>query len=159
MKIKRFKRLCLELLQHLLAAGIMMTVASLLLNSYIAVDSIDGPKVYRIFPIDTGLEFEESEIYQDLFRNAVSDITQLVALKGQLETDGVLNPSKNRCDRVRQRDRGRFRLRPYGGLYIGRYCQMGEVRRGIYGPFHEHDGIRELFRLLYLPGEFQAGRV
>ncbi len=94
MKIKRFKRLCLELLQHLLAAGIMMTVASLLLNSYIAVDSIDGPKVYRIFPIDTGLEFEESEIYQDLFRNAVSDITQLVALKGQLETDGVLNPSK-----------------------------------------------------------------
>ena len=45
MKIKRFKRLCLELLQHLLAAGIMMTVASLLLNSYIAVDSIDGPKV------------------------------------------------------------------------------------------------------------------
>lgn len=94
MRTKRFKRLCLELLQHLLAAGIMLAAASLLLNSYIAVDSIDGPKVYRIFPIDTGLEFEESEIYHDLFRNAVSDITQLVVLKGQLETDGILDPSK-----------------------------------------------------------------
>ncbi len=94
MKRTTFKRFCLELLQHLLAAGIMIAIASLLLNSYIAVDSIDGPKVYRVFPIDTGLEFEESEIYHDLFRNAVSDITQLVALKGQLETDGILDPSK-----------------------------------------------------------------
>ncbi len=94
MKKSTFKRFCLELLQHLLAAGIMTAVAGLLLNSYIAVDSIDGPKVYRVFPIDTGLEFEESEIYHDLFRNAVSDITQLVALKGQLETDGILDPSK-----------------------------------------------------------------
>lgn len=94
MKRTTFKRFCLELLQHLLAAGIMIAIAGLLLNSYIAVDSIDGPKVYRVFPIDTGLEFEESEIYHDLFRNAVSDITQLVALKGQLETDGILDPSK-----------------------------------------------------------------
>ena len=94
MKRTTLKRFCLELLQHLLAAGIMTALAYLLLNSYIAVDSIDGPKVYRIFPIDTGLEFEESEIYHDLFRNAVSDITQLVALKGQLETDGILDPSK-----------------------------------------------------------------
>ena len=44
MRTKRFKRLCLELLQHLLAAGIMLAAASLLLNSYIAVDSIDLPR-------------------------------------------------------------------------------------------------------------------
>ncbi len=94
MKKRTFLRACLGLFQHLLAAGIMTALAGVLLNSYISVDSIDGPKVYRIFPIDTGLEFEDSEIYQDLFRNAVSDITQLVVLKGQLETDGVLDPAK-----------------------------------------------------------------
>lgn len=94
MKKSKLTRLGLELLQHLLAAGILFAVAGLLLNSYIAVDSIDGTKVYRIFPMDAGMEFEESEVYHDLFRNAVSDITQLVALKRQLETDGVFDSGK-----------------------------------------------------------------
>ena len=90
MKRTTLKRFCLELLQHLLAAGIMTALAYLLLNSYIAVDSIDGPKVYRIFPIDTGLEFEESEVDHDLFRYAVSGVAQLAALKGWLEWGGDL---------------------------------------------------------------------
>lgn len=94
MKKPTFKRLILGLVQHILAAGIMLAVAALLLNSYVAVNSIDGTKVYKIFPVDVGLEFEESDIYHDLFRNAVSDITQLVAIKGQLETNGVFDPSK-----------------------------------------------------------------
>ncbi|MCI8798769.1 MAG: HAMP domain-containing histidine kinase [Lachnospiraceae bacterium] len=88
------KRLGLNLLQHLLAVGILTAAAWLLLNSYMAVNSINGTVVYRIFPVDTEQEFEESEIYHDLFRNAVSDITQLVVIKGQLETDGVFDPQK-----------------------------------------------------------------
>ena len=68
------KRLGLNLLQHFLAVGILTAAAWLLLNSYMAVDSINGTVVYRIFPVDTEQEFEESEIYHDLFRNAVSDI-------------------------------------------------------------------------------------
>lgn len=94
MKKSFLKRLGLNLLQHLLAAGILTAAAWLLLNSYMAVDSINGTVVYRIFPVDTEQEFEESEIYHDLFRNAVSDITQLVVIKGQLETDGVFDPQK-----------------------------------------------------------------
>ena len=43
MKKATWKRVCLELIQHLLAAGIMLTVAGLILNSYISVDYIDGP--------------------------------------------------------------------------------------------------------------------
>ena len=88
------KRLGLELLQHILIAAIMAAVAGLMLNSYITVESINGTKNYRIFPMDSDLEFEESEIYHDLFRNAVSDITQLVVIKEQLETDDVFDPSK-----------------------------------------------------------------
>ena len=94
MKRSTWKRLAVGLLQHILAAGIMTAAAGILLNSYITVDSIDGIKVYRIFPIDAELEFEESDIYHDLFRNAVSDITQLVVVKEQLETNDVFDPLK-----------------------------------------------------------------
>ena len=94
MKKSRLKRIFLGLIQHLLAAAVTISVVGLLLNSYINVESIDGPKTYKIFPITSDLEFEDSEIYHDLFRNAVSDITQLVMIKDQMETNGVLDPMK-----------------------------------------------------------------
>ena len=94
MKKPTLKRKLIGLVQHLVAAGILLAVAALLLNSYIEVGSIDGTQTYKIFPVNSAQEFEESDVYNDLFRNAVSDITQLVGIKGQLETDGVLDPSK-----------------------------------------------------------------
>lgn len=94
MKKSGLKRMFFGLIQHMLAAAITIAVAGLLLNSYINVESIDGPKVYKIFPISSDLEFEDSEVYHDLFRNAVSDITQLVMIKDQMETNGVLDSSK-----------------------------------------------------------------
>lgn len=94
MKNLKFKRLGLVLLQHILAAGVMLAVAELVLNSYIAIDTINGIRVYKIMLFDAEQEFEESEIYHKLFRSAVSDITQLVVIKGQLETDGVIDPGK-----------------------------------------------------------------
>ena len=94
MKKPTFKRIGVGLVQHLLAAGFMIAVASLLLNSYIAVESIDGTRVYRISSVEPEQTFEDSDIYNDLFRNAVSDITQLVVIKGQLETDDVFDPEK-----------------------------------------------------------------
>ena len=39
-----------------------------MLNSYIEMDAIDGKKIYRIFPVNNRQEFEESEVYHDLFR-------------------------------------------------------------------------------------------
>lgn len=94
MKKSTLKRLGIELIQHLLAVGVFIAVAGLLLNSYIAVETIDGTQVYKVFSMDSSQEFEESEIYHDLFRNAVSDITKLVVIKEQLETDDVFDPSK-----------------------------------------------------------------
>lgn len=93
-KKNTLKRVGIGLLQHFLAALILIAVAGILLNSYVEVESIDGLQVYKIFPFESDQEFEESEVFHDLFRNAVSDITQLVMIKGQLETGGVFNPSK-----------------------------------------------------------------
>ena len=94
MKKSTFKRLCLGLIQHVLVTGILLAAAGLLLNSHVVVNSIDGERVYKIFPADMGVAFEDSEIYHDLFRSAVSDITRLVVIKKQLETDGIFDPSK-----------------------------------------------------------------
>ena len=78
MKKRKWKRFLAGFVQHLVAAGILLAVAGLLLNSYIEVESIDGPQVYKIFPADSGVEFEESAVYHDLFRNAVSDRKSVV---------------------------------------------------------------------------------
>jgi len=94
MKKATLKRIGMGILQHLLAAVIMIAVAGLMLNSYVEVESINGTKVYKIFPFESDQEFEESEVFHDLFRNAVSDITQLVMIKGEMETNGVFDPTK-----------------------------------------------------------------
>lgn len=88
------KRILVHLLQHCLVVGILLTVAGLLLHAYVSVKSIDGTRVYQVLTTMTGDEFEESEIYHDLFRNTVSDITQFVAISGELETNGRFNPLK-----------------------------------------------------------------
>ena len=88
------KRLGIGLVQHLLAATAMVAVAGLLLNSYITVESIDGEQTYRIFSMDMSQEFEDSDVYHDLFRSAVSDITQLVVIKEQLETNEAFDTAK-----------------------------------------------------------------
>lgn len=95
MKKPTLKRIAVGMVQHLLAAAMMAALAGLLLNSYIAVDSIDGTQVYRILETDTRQEFEDSDIYNDLFHNAVSDIAQLVVIKSRLETDGAFDPAKH----------------------------------------------------------------
>lgn len=96
MRLKKptLKRIFIGLLQHLIAVGSLLVIAALLMNSYIEIASIDGKKVYKIFPVNSAQEFEESDVYNDLFRNAVSDITQLAGIKGQLETAGQLDPEK-----------------------------------------------------------------
>ncbi len=91
MKKPGIKRVLIGLAQHLAAAGILLAVAGIMLNSYIEMDAIDGKKIYRIFPVNNRQEFEESEVYHDLFRNAIQDITQLVAIKDVFETKGELD--------------------------------------------------------------------
>ncbi len=88
------KRFGIGLIQHLLAAAAMVALAGLLLHSNIAVESIDGTKIYQIFSMDVTQEFEDTTVYHDLFNNAVSDIAQLVVIREQLETDGVFDPEK-----------------------------------------------------------------
>lgn len=88
------KRMGLGLAQHLAAALLMVLLAWLLFHSFLTVNSMNGPKTYYLEVRDQGLEFEDSAVFQELYQTAVSDIIQLVMIRDQLETDGVLNLAK-----------------------------------------------------------------
>lgn len=88
------KRFGLGLLQQLMAMGITIAIAGILFHSFLTAASMYGTKTYRIDVFNTEKVFEDSPVYQEIFRTAVSDITKLVVIKGWLETEGEFDPDK-----------------------------------------------------------------
>ena len=84
MRKPTLKRLALGLVQQTAALLLMVAIAAILFNSYLAVDTADGAKVYELSPLDAETEFEDSVIFHDLFQSSVSDIIQLMVIKGQM---------------------------------------------------------------------------
>ena len=95
MRRPTLKRLMLGFIQQTAALLLLVAIAAILFNSYLAVDTADGTKVYELSPLDAETEFEDSVIFHDLFQNAVSDIIQLMVIKGQMETNGTFDPYKH----------------------------------------------------------------
>ena len=94
MKKNTLRRMLLGVLQHLIAMGIFIGLANVIFNSYLTVQTMDGPKTYALAPLETEPEFEDSKLFQDIFRTSVADITRLVVIKEQLETNGEFQSSK-----------------------------------------------------------------
>ena len=95
MRRPTLKRLVLGLVQQTAALLLLVAIAAVLFNSYLAVDTADGTKVYELSPLDAETEFEDSVIFHDLFQSSVSDIIQLMVIKGQMETNGSFDPHKH----------------------------------------------------------------
>lgn len=89
-----FKRLGLGLIQHMLAALILLFLAMVLFHSFMTVYTMNGQKTYSLDPMSQETSFDESDVFQDLFQTAVSDVIQLVIIRDQLETKGEFDPSK-----------------------------------------------------------------
>ncbi len=87
-------RFCFGLLQHLIAAIIMVIIAVILFNSYVAVKSMDETKTYMVNFYGNEESFEDSQLFHNIFETAVSDIARLVVMKGQLETEGEFDGQK-----------------------------------------------------------------
>lgn len=81
-------------IQHLFAAGMFIIVAAIVFHSFVAVEFMNGTKTYRVYSFASGQVFEDTELFDDIYETAVSDITRLVVIKEQLETDGMFAPSK-----------------------------------------------------------------
>lgn len=88
-------RLALHILQHIAAIGMAVMVGIIAVNSNIVVDNMYGDQIgYRVGLMDNAGEFEDSQIFTDVFRNAINDITRLAVIKGQLETNGHFDGSR-----------------------------------------------------------------
>lgn len=94
MKKPTAKRLGIGLAQHVIAAIVMLIIAAIVFNSYVVVESMSGTKTYMVNTYGAENDFEESSLFRNIFETAVADITRLVVIKGQLETDGEFDPSK-----------------------------------------------------------------
>ncbi len=90
------KRILLGMFQHLTAVGIALLLGTIVLNSHILVENMYGDRIeYAINPFDSAEQFEDSEIFGEMFRNAMSDIIRLSVIKGQLETEGEFDAHKH----------------------------------------------------------------
>ncbi len=104
MKKPTFKRFALGLLQHIIAAGILVAIAGIRFNSYLVVESMKESHTYWFSPLDTEPEFEDSAVFHDMVRTAASDVVEYVAVKGLMETAGEFDAAK-KVNIVRYADR------------------------------------------------------
>ncbi len=94
MKKHTLGRLVMGILQHLMAMCIMLALATIIFNSYLTVQTMDGPTTYALTPLNAEPEFEDSVLFREIFQTAVADVTRLVVVKGQLETAGEFDSDK-----------------------------------------------------------------
>ena len=92
---KGARRIVLRLIQHLAAMGAAVMIGIIYLNSNILIENMYGDRVvYSIDLLENSEQFEDSELFTDMFRSAINDITRLAVIKGQLETNGEFDGSK-----------------------------------------------------------------
>lgn len=94
-KNSTFKRLGLGLIQHIVAALILLFLAMVLFHSFMTVNTMNGQKTYSLDPVSQDTSFVDSEVFQDLFQTAVTDVIRLVIIRDQMESNGVFDATKH----------------------------------------------------------------
>lgn len=90
----RGKRLVLLFTKRILTAAAAGCVIAIISNSFITVEGTNGKSRYFISPFSQKELFEDSEIFDDILRNDVQDITRMSVIKSQLETNGEYEGKK-----------------------------------------------------------------
>ncbi len=90
----RGKRIFLLFTKRILTAAAAGCVIAIISNSFITVEGTNGKSRYFISPFSQKELFEDSEIFDDILRNDVQDITRMSVIKSQLETNGEYEGKK-----------------------------------------------------------------
>lgn len=90
-----FRRMGLGLIQHISLALAVMIIVMIAQKSVIRVENMYGDtRQYRLDLFDNAKQFEDTAVFADMFDTAVSDLTTLLVIKRQLETNGVYDGEK-----------------------------------------------------------------
>ncbi len=84
----------LHLLAHVFLVAAAVIAAIVVMGAFVMLDTKDGSKLYRIETEGAGTAYEESELFNELLGNCVTDVICYGTIRAQMETDGEYNPSK-----------------------------------------------------------------
>ncbi len=84
----------LHFLQHLCFAGAVLALFLFLFGGLVEVHTKNGTSIYQLSLRDTDTAFEDSEIFNRMLGQSVSDIICYGTIRSQMETDGVFDPEK-----------------------------------------------------------------
>lgn len=84
----------LHILQHGCLIGAAIAITIVLLGSFVVIETRNGSKMYRLSAEESDIAFEDSELFNQLLGNNVSDIICYGAIRAQMETDGKFDPKK-----------------------------------------------------------------
>lgn len=94
-KNKRKKSLFfLHFLQHTFLVAAVALLAMVLLGTCIIIDTRDGTAVYNISQNAENSSFEESDMFNSMLGNSVSDVICYGAIRAQMETEGEFDAGK-----------------------------------------------------------------
>lgn len=84
----------LHILQHVILVVCAVLLVLVLLNSLVLIDTFDGAVRFNLNDEHESSSFEESDMFNNLFGNNVSNIIRLGVIRGQMETDGKFDAGK-----------------------------------------------------------------
>lgn len=84
----------LHLLQHLCFTGAVLSFVLFLFGGLVEVHTKNGSAVYQLTMRDADTEFEDSEIFNRILGQSVSDLICYGTIRSQMETDGAFDPEK-----------------------------------------------------------------
>lgn len=93
--MKKISNMILHLLQHACLAGGVTALVVAFLGSRVIMEGGDGKmQSYDLTREKKGVAFEDSQMFNQLLGNSVSDIICYGAIRGQMETEGVFDTKK-----------------------------------------------------------------
>ncbi len=83
-----------SIIQHFLAAFIVLILIFSMMGTDITIDGVDGEISYPIRDADRARVYEESYLFNNILGNNISQVLRLVAQRSQLETGGEYDGNK-----------------------------------------------------------------
>ena len=81
-------------LQHLSLVGAVALAVMVLLGTCVAIETKDGTEIYNISHDADTDSFEDSNMFNQMLGNSVSDLICYGAIRAQMETEGEFDPGK-----------------------------------------------------------------